>query len=304
MRYEEDEKMLLSDIVVEENKKDTLFLFYADLTDKCADINDSRAVQLLRDDFKFELLLGNFSLSEQLRLRNIKNELDRYVKLINMLILKYVLNNYEQEGVIEQYKESKNEYGKPRIENRKYQYNISDEVGIVCLAIGFNEDLNDSEVGIDLANPDDIERFELPNLKNFYRVDFKSIFGPDEIRELDQSFGDLSFEKRLQRLSQMWALKESYCKYLGLGITAGMENFQYPQPGDPLVINERITENHNSNFEVVTQNVQMKRFEGFDVPNGCFQFPDSKLICSVFGHYRNLCLVKINIEYIIKEFTR
>lgn len=294
----------LPEIVAKENRDDTLFIFYADLLDGCKDVNESKVVQLLRDDFKFELLLRNFSLSKQLKVRNVRNELDRDVKVINMLILKYVLRCYEEIKVqSHEWEESRNEYGKPRLEHRSYQYNISDEVGIVCLAIGFNERLRGSEIGIDLANPEDIQRFGLSDLQNFYKVDFRSIFGPNEIEELDRLFDDLTYDEQLQRLTQMWALKESYCKYLGVGIAAGMENFEFPEPKKFLLI-EKDVEGGQDLFEVVARNIEMNKTVNFDVNNGCFQLPQSKLICSVFGDYRKACLVKLDVRNIIKEFTQ
>lgn len=293
----------LPQIVAKENRDNTLFIFYANLLDESVDINESKVVQLLRDDFKFELLLRNLSLPHQLKVRNIKSELDRDVKIINMLILKYILKRYEAGNVhSNEWEESKNEYGKPSLKHRNYQYNISDEIGMVCLAIGFNEKLN-SEVGIDLANPDDIQRFGMSDLRSFYENDFRSIFGAKEILELDRSFGDLTYDEQLQRLTQMWALKESFCKYLGVGITAGMENFEFPKPKKPSVI-EGGVEGSKDLFQVVARDIEMNFTGVVDVRNGCFQLPQSKLICSVFGDYKKACLVKVDVGNIIKEFTQ
>lgn len=295
----------LYDLIECAGKDNTLFLFYADLLDGNLDPSDSKIIQILRDDFKFETLLRNFSLLEQLKIRNIKNEIDRDVKVINMLILKYVVNEYEGEmnDKLTELVINKNKFGKPKLYNKDYQFNISDEFGIVILAIGFNTNLKDHDIGIDLSNPNDIENFKLDKLENFYKKDFKSIFNDDEIIQLDSYFNELEYHDRLNKLSQIWSLKESYCKYKGIGITAGMEKFPFIGNIKLLELPECKKNEIFGKFIVKSMKIKMNKIEGYDALNCSFKMPESSLLCSVFGHYKNICLIKIDVEKLIKKFT-
>lgn len=294
----------LYNIIEDEGKDNTLFLFYADLLDGNSDPSDSKIIQILKDDFKFENLLRNFNLMEQLKIRNIKNEIDRDVKIVNMLILKFIINEYESERneKLAELIIKKNEFGKPKLYNRDYEFNISDEFGMVSLAIGFNKKLKDYNIGIDLANPKDIENFKLDKLENFYKRDFKSIFNNDEIIQLDKYFNDLDYNDRLNKLSQIWSLKESYCKYKGIGITAGMENFPFV---DNIKLQNLSKDPVNKTFDkfiIKNENIKMNKIEGYEALNASFKMPESSLLCSVFGHYANICLIKIDVEKLIKKF--
>ncbi|KAG0690943.1 holo-[acyl-carrier-protein] synthase [Pichia californica] len=291
----------LKDIVEKEGKNETLFLFYVDILDGCLNINDSKIIQILRDDFKFEMLLRNFNLKLQLRIRNIKNEVDKYVKIINLLILEYIIKLYEDnnDNVIIQIR---NKFGKPKLKNRNYQFNISDENGMVCLCIGFNEFKKDNEIGIDLSNPIDIENFKLNKLEDFYKNDFKSIFSSNEINQLDKIFNKLNYDDRLLKLSQIWSIKESYCKYIGIGITSGMEKFQFNLIENKLQEINKINE-INGDFLIKSRNIILNKIDYDYKPlQASFKIPDCKIICSVFGHYKKICLIKIDAEKIIKEF--
>lgn len=262
-----------------------LYLIYTELDET------DQAIHYLRDDFKYELLLRNLSLKQQLRIRNIKNEDDRFVKLINLLMLKYVVAQYEKDaGVdLEPIEEGRGEYGKPLLTNRNYQYNLSDEKDKVMIAIGFDESKAVMEIGVDLANPDDIKNFELPNLENFYKTDFKDIFSKAEIDDLDRYFNTLDEEQKLGLLSRIWSLKESYSKYIGVGITAGLENFEFLQLSDIDCIND----NH----------VKFQQLHDYKPSNACFKIPSSNILCSVFSHYSTGKLIKINVIDIINFYT-
>lgn len=264
-----------------------LYLLYVRLEGE----ND-RSVHALRDDFKFELLLRNLSLKQQLKIRNTKNETDRFIKLLNSLFLGYVIAEYEKNRFqgLQPFSESRGEYGKPYLENRDYQYNLSDEDGIVMLAIGFKKSLKDKEIGIDLANPIDIERFGLNRLEDFYKSDFKDIFGSAEIENLDKYFGNLKYEEQLSLLSRIWSLKESYCKYVGVGLTAGMQNFQFFDL-------KNIVKTSNSLMK-------LQQIQGYSPLNLCFEIPDSSVQCSVFSHYDTAEVVKLDAYDIINYYTR
>ena len=81
------QKVMDTPIAGSASSVDRLYLFYADLLDGQTNAEDSKVIQVLRDAFKFELLLRKFTLKQQLKIRNVKSEIDRCVKLLNMLIL-------------------------------------------------------------------------------------------------------------------------------------------------------------------------------------------------------------------------
>lgn len=264
-----------------------LHLFYVQLEGE-----EDKGVCALRDDFKFELLLRNLTLKQQLRIRNTKNETDKFIKLLNSLFVQYVVGIYEKDKGQEREPivELRSKYGKPYLENREYQYNLSDEDGIVMLAIGFSKSFKGKEIGIDLANPVDIERFNLKRLEDFYRSDFKAIFSSAEIENLDGYFETLSHQEQLLLLSKVWSLKESYCKYIGVGITAGMQNFEFLTVCD--------------NFETTIDTIRLKPLKGYNPLNACFIIPNSPIICSVFSHYENARLIKVDACDIINYYTK
>ena len=270
---------------------DRLYLFYADLLDGQTNAEDSKVIQVLRDAFKFELLLRKFTLKQQLKIRNVKSEIDRCVKLLNMLILEFIVEKYEQSNEVKGDKivESRGEFGKPQLENRKYQFNLSDEKGLVMLAIGFDPSKTNTEIGVDLANPEDIEDFNLNKLEDFYKLDFRNIFDDSEIEQLDACFQKLEYDKRLSKLSQFWALKESYSKYLGVGIAAGLQNYIF-----------------SANIEIKPtarlNEYQLDQLEPYEPRNVCLTLPGHNILCSVFAHYNSCTLVKLNPLDIVNHF--
>ena len=285
-------------------RSDTLCFFYIDILDGKS-LNDSKIVQLLRDEFKFEMMLRQLSLAHQLKIRNIKNELDRYSKLMNMLILQYVIAKYElNSGILEM---THNDYGKPKLRNKFYQYNISDEEGLVSIAIGFEESLKNCEVGVDLANPKDIEGFKLERLEEFYKHDFRSIYGSREIDMLDEKFTYLSYNDQLLLLSETWALKESYCKYLGVGITSGLEKYQFPKVPEVIRL-PLVSDIADGGFEIFRATLPLNIITGYEPKNVCFEIPNRNIICSVFSHYEQARLIKISglalIEYFLSQDNR
>lgn len=89
-----------------------------------------------------------------------------------------------------------NEYGKPYFKNNKYFFNISNKDDYSCLV------LSDKEIGIDLE-------------KITYKE--KVINKICNSKEKELVIDDLSF-------TVMYTMKESYVKYLGIGLRYGLEN--------------------------------------------------------------------------------
>ncbi|GMG18029.1 unnamed protein product [[Candida] boidinii] len=140
------------------------------------------------------------------------------------------------------------EFGKPFIDQpNKFkdnlQFNISDELDLIAISVNFNENL---EIGIDLANPYDVKNSIIDNnlsqdLNEFHNEYFKDIFTNFEKLQLDKfndnSRTDYSIGNDVTRnndtganndinylnYAHYWSIKESYSKYLGVGISNGLQ---------------------------------------------------------------------------------
>ncbi|GME92149.1 unnamed protein product [[Candida] boidinii] len=140
------------------------------------------------------------------------------------------------------------EFGKPFIDQpNKFkdnlQFNISDELDLIAISVNFNENL---EIGIDLANPYDVKNSIIDNnlsqdLNEFHNEYFKDIFTNFEKLQLDKfndnSRTDYSIGNDATRnndtganndinylnYAHYWSIKESYTKYLGVGISNGLQ---------------------------------------------------------------------------------
>ncbi|ODV84062.1 hypothetical protein CANARDRAFT_29511 [[Candida] arabinofermentans NRRL YB-2248] len=220
-------KPLKSMQAIKLNETSKLYFFYID-------ISDPRIYDYLSDDFNMEISLRMLSLKHQMKIRNNKSQKDRLIKLLTSLFLKYLVSCYEGSELIwDHLSVSVEKYGKPFLKNRGYSYNLSDEDGFVSICIDFtNVDSIDSPdaIGLDLANPKDIEAFNIRNLKDFYKSDFRDIFTDNEIEQIDKIFErDLVGDRvsQLRYLSQYWALKESYSKYKGYGLHRGLQSYEF-----------------------------------------------------------------------------
>lgn len=112
------------------------------------------------------------------------------------------------------YETEKNQYGKPYVKGHPgFYYNLSHSGPYVVIAWG------DSEVGVDVqqhtaADPETIA---------------KRWFAPDE-----QDYIRSGAEQTLQRFYQIWTGKESYIKYLGLGLRKDLRSFSSLAPEPPI----------------------------------------------------------------------
>ncbi|GMM29383.1 holo-[acyl-carrier-protein] synthase [Martiniozyma asiatica (nom. inval.)] len=269
-------------------------LFYVSLFD-----NDSMPLKMLRDDYTFEMILRNLNLKDRIRVCNIKPEIDRFCKIINLLLLKFILNNSNCELIY-------GEYGKPKLLNEPYSFNLSDEFGVVSLSIC---DGSENEVGLDLANPVDIERMvENNNVEKFYRDTFRDIFTSKERKNLDLETIKLDEEGKKILLSKCWALKESYCKYLGLGISGGNGLVDYEfiniPPLSPL---ENIKEISNGRKGVnYVGSATLQKIEGFLPKNICLTLPkiSNTILCSLFSTDLTVDVFQIDCVEFLKSFSK
>ncbi len=141
-----------------------------------------------------------------------ENELNRIAKygskkrrdesLNGLFLLGKVLEMYG----INTYELSYTEKGKPYIDNLKYHFNISHSNEYVVCAV------SDKEVGIDIEMVKD----KITNIKP--KITDEEMDDPDSLTEL-------------------WTLKESFIKYLGIGITMDLKKIKVKREKDFFEIN-------------------------------------------------------------------
>ncbi|GME70342.1 unnamed protein product [[Candida] boidinii] len=216
-------------------------------------IIDVKKIDSIIDDFKFELILRLLGLNEISRIISKKTTSNSQKKiLINKLLIKFLLSCQYKDIQMVKNKQmirfGNGEFGKPFIDQpNKFkdnlQFNISDELDLIAISVNFNENL---EIGIDLANPYDVKNSIIDNnlsqdLNEFHNEYFKDIFTNFEKLQLDKfndnSRTDYSIGNDVTRnndtganndinylnYAHYWSIKESYSKYLGVGISNGLQ---------------------------------------------------------------------------------
>lgn len=99
-----------------------------------------------------------------------------------------------------------NTNGKPFTSNKNIKFNISYSGNIGVLAI------SDKDVGIDIENIKDIDDRVL-----------NKVYSKDEINFINNS------ENKYYEYTKLWTKKESYVKYIGIGITEDFFNLSYDE---------------------------------------------------------------------------
>lgn len=131
-----------------------------------------------------------------------RNKEDYKRCLCGDLLLKYCLNKHDESNMFLEIE--KNEYGKPYVKNMAdFKYNISHSGKWVVIAC------SSMEVGIDIEeyheNVDDV-------------IDF---FSDDEKMYILSENGI----NKIERFVEIWTMKESYIKYLGMGLSKDLKSF-------------------------------------------------------------------------------
>ncbi|GME89541.1 unnamed protein product [[Candida] boidinii] len=122
---------------------------------------------------------------------------------------------------------------KNKNKNNNLQFNITDELDLISISINFNNNL---DIGIDLANPYDIEKTIIDNnlikdLNKFHNEFFKDIFTNFEKLQLDKFNNNNTIDNnnndnnniKYLNYAHYWSIKESYSKYLGVGLSNGLQ---------------------------------------------------------------------------------
>lgn len=167
---------------------------------------------------------------EKNNLKRLKNQQNLSIKLLEKLL-------YEQFGKrLSDYKINKGEHGKPFFENSSLHFNISHCDGAVCCAV------SKKEIGIDIENANR----EVLSIA-------KRVCSENELEDLNRA------ESKNETLIKYFTLKESYVKYLGIGLSYGLKNAEFSFiEGKPFLkdselpfYQEKITQNENSFFIAV-----------------------------------------------------
>lgn len=216
-------------------------------------IVDVKKIDSTIDDFKFELILRLLEINEISRIISKKTTSNFKKKfLINKLLIKFLLScQYKDIQMVKDKQKIKfgnGEFGKPFIDQpNKFkdnlQFNISDELDLIAISVNFNENL---EIGIDLANPYDVKDSIIDNnlsqdLNEFHNEYFKDVFTNFEKLQLDKFNNNIrtdynigndisgnndtgtSNDIKYLNYAHYWSIKESYSKYLGVGISNGLQ---------------------------------------------------------------------------------
>lgn len=148
-------------------------------------------------------LAGAVSDERKERIARYRFESDKIRCVIAELLVRYLL--WTQYGMDAQTLTiCHSEYGKPYFENSKIHFNLSHSGDWVVCAMG------DSEMGVD------VEAIRPMDFPSVYRA-----FSKNEIAQLNKE----DIEQYPDLFYQIWTLKESYVKYLGLGLQYPFSSF-------------------------------------------------------------------------------
>ncbi|CUM62865.1 uncharacterized protein PRCAT00000424001 [Priceomyces carsonii] len=187
-------------------------------------------LNFLSDDYNFEVALRKLNLKDQLKVRNIKDERNKFRALVSRLFQKLVLNYLifshqvinkigSQRSAWEELNFRYNDYGKPHFPEQdalKIQFSFSSSNDVLCLLIELN---TLDPIGIDLSHS---EQAAISSL-NFISQ-FRPIFGSAELQQLQ----DIQDEKYKYLLfNQIWTLKEAFVKYIGSGLNIDLSKFEF-----------------------------------------------------------------------------
>ncbi|QPG75859.1 hypothetical protein FOA43_003243 [Brettanomyces nanus] len=259
----------------------------------CFYINLNGSLNILLDEYNFEMCSRLLPLDKQIRIRQIRSAKDRALKLLNSILVQYIVSLYERDyKQLTKLKISYGEFGKPFLLSRDYAYNIADEDGITSLCICFQTKL---PIGLDLSNPKDIDRFALSDLRDFYRSEFSDIFSQKEQTDLKMAFArsDGSRETQLEILCQYWAFKESMAKYEGFGLHRGLQVYQFDSPRTLEQLTDVGGVDNSSPFKAVAK-LELSEIAPH-VYNTCFTLPNSNIIGSIIAKYPSVKIIKLDL---------
>jgi 4'-phosphopantetheinyl transferase len=158
------------------------------------------------NDIKFEksknLFWDLISTNRKTRIEKFKYSEDKIRCLFAEVVLKYAL----MKDFLIKAKEihfCENSYGKPYLQDIPLFFSLSHSGNYVLCAV------SNTEVGIDIEKHD------------IYEAQLANFFHSDEISHI----ASVSCENQTELFFKIWSLKESYIKYLGLGLSFPLKEF-------------------------------------------------------------------------------
>lgn len=103
----------------------------------------------------------------------------------------------------------KGAHGKPYLKNSEVFFNVTNCTGLVCCAV------HSSEIGIDAES-----------IINYSPELTKRVCTNNEAKTIDEA------ENKAEMFIRFWTLKESYVKYIGIGLGYGLENAEFSFCGE------------------------------------------------------------------------
>lgn len=165
------------------------------------------------DEKGYQYLLSHASPSRQSKAERYLRQEDKVRCVAADALLRYAV---EQSLGVTDFTVAQDSFGKPYLPNQKgFHYNISHSGRYVVIAYG------DSPVGID------VQQMRLDTQKNYLA---RRCFTPAEQDYVFESDGSCSED----RFFQVWTAKESYLKYLGIGLRKPLNSFSVVPDGREL----------------------------------------------------------------------
>lgn len=177
-------------------------------------------INKMSDEIYFEELesLNYFRKKEILKKASIN---DRKRSLAgDLLVKKYLSKIY---GIKKEKIEiKKGEHGKPYVLNIPAHFNISHSGNYVVVAI------SDQPIGIDLEI-----------IEDFSAILAKKVFNDDELKYISEIGYSKKKSVMQQRFYEIWTAKEAYLKYLGCGISGGINALSFSLSNSKLIPNKK-----------------------------------------------------------------
>ncbi|HCB63884.1 MAG TPA: hypothetical protein DEP20_00725 [Fusobacteria bacterium] len=151
------------------------------------------------DDFDMDYLKSNISPERVRRALMFRDEKDQKRHMLGEVALRIALKEFGHRG---SFNLSREQLGKPKVDVKGFHFNISHSGKYVVLAY------SDTEIGVD------IEMLRERRI-SFYRDKFH----PVEIEYVDSS------ANKLKAFYEIWTLKESYLKAIGMGLNCELNQF-------------------------------------------------------------------------------
>lgn len=164
----------------------------------------------LEDDYNYEMAVRLAGLRHRAAVNAAKDHGARVRKLVATLFPRMVVNMVRRCGeVFQPVQMSHNNYGKPLVSG--LHFNTSSSNDVVCVVVRW-----DLEIGVDLSHA-------RQNIAATFMDDFHDIFSVEEHTQM------MAFpaEQRYVMFNQLWTLKESFTKYLGVGLNVDLNKFWF-----------------------------------------------------------------------------